>query len=177
MQKRRPTLILIILTLGFTLVSFTIFPDVHIQIILKALAINTTATSVQSTNGSSITLGTTQIYTTYFHNFWSGLKPKTVNGTHELVDSSTDNRIINGTDVSAHTQMFVINGTNGTTYREGYSKLQNGDIHSYRSIGHMGADGTMKFIGSSITSKGRVGIDKGVIYKNGTGIIKEWYWK
>jgi len=41
----------------------------------------------------------------------------------------------------------------------------------------MGADGTMRVIGSSITSKDMVGIEKGVIYKNGTGIFKEWYWK
>jgi hypothetical protein len=41
----------------------------------------------------------------------------------------------------------------------------------------MGADGTMRLIGSSITSKAMVGVAKGVIYKNGTGIIKEWFWK
>ncbi len=41
----------------------------------------------------------------------------------------------------------------------------------------MGADGTMRIIGSSTTSEGMVGIEKGVVYKNGTGIIKIWLWK
>jgi hypothetical protein len=50
-------------------------------------------------------------------------------------------------------------------------------IHIFQGIGHMGADGTMRFISSSITSKAMVGVVKGVIYKNGTGIIKEWFWK
>lgn len=95
-----------------------------------------------------------------------------VNGTHEAVESSTG--ITNG--ILHHLKVFVINGTNGTSYIVGNSN-HSGDIHSFRSIGHMGADGTMKFIGSSITSKGVVGIDKGVIYKNGTGIVKEWRWK
>lgn len=41
----------------------------------------------------------------------------------------------------------------------------------------MGADGAMKFIGSSITSKGMVGVIKGVIDKDGSGIFKSWFWK
>jgi hypothetical protein len=179
MQKHKPTLILVILALGCTLISFTIFTGAHIQIISKVLATNMTADSVRSTNGSSITLGSPQIYTAYLHNFWAGLKPVTVNGTHELVESSTgnnNNRIMNGTVVHPHAKIFLINGTNGTSYFVGNSN-QNGDIHSFRSIGHTGADGTMRFIASSITSKGMVGIIKGVIYKNGNGIIKEWYWK
>jgi len=99
-----------------------------------------------------------------------------VNGTHELVESSTGNSILNGTVVSHHFKVFTINGTNGTVYIVGNSN-HSGDIHSFRSIGHMGADGTMSIIGSTITSKGMVGISKGVIYKNGTGINKVWLWK
>lgn len=177
MQKHRPTLILVILTLGFTLVSFTIFTDAHIQTISKVLATNMTASSVRSANGSSITLGSPQTYTVYLHNYWAGFKPVIVNGTHELVDSSTANRILNGTVVPFHHKEFLINGTNGTSHMVGYGSHLNGDTHFFRTIGHMGADGTMRLIGSSITSKGMVGIHKGVIYKNGTGIIKEWYWK
>ncbi|HEY6164221.1 MAG TPA: hypothetical protein VIW25_04885 [Nitrososphaeraceae archaeon] len=177
MQKHRPPLILVILALGFTLVSFTIFTGAPIQIISKVLATNTTADSVRSTNGSSITLGSPQTYTQYYHNFWAGFKPIIVNGTHEFVESSTSNRILNGTFVPHHYKVFLINGTNGTSHIVGYGSHSNGDTHFFRSIGHMGADGTMRVIGSSITSKGMVGIGKGVIYKNGTGIIKEWYWK
>jgi hypothetical protein len=177
MQKHRPALILVILTLGCTLVSFTIFTGAHIQIISKVLATNTTADSVRSTNGSSITLGSPQTYTQYYHNFWAGFKPIIVNGTHELVESSTSNRILNGTVVPHHYKVFLINGTNGTSHMVGYGNHSNGDTHFFRGIGHMGADGTMRLIGSSITSKDMVGIGRGVIYKNGTGIIKEWYWK
>jgi hypothetical protein len=172
MQKHKPTLILVILTLGCTLVSFTIFTGAHIQIISKVLATNMTADSVRSTNGSSITLGSPQTYTDIGHNFWAGLKPVTVNGTHELVESSTG--ITNG--ILHHLKLFVINGTNGTSYFVGNSN-HSGDIHSFRSIGHTGADGTMRFIGSIITSKGMVGIEKGVIYRNGTTITKGWLWK
>ena len=70
----------------------------------------------------------------------------------------------------------MINGTNGTIHGVGYTTYH-GDTHFFRGIGHMGADGTMRFISSSITSKAMVGVAKGVIYKNGTGIIKEWFWK
>lgn len=175
MQKHRPTLILVILVLGCTIVSFTIFTP-HIQIISKVLAINTTADSARSTNGSSITLGSPQTYTTYIHNYWAGFKPMIVNGTHELVESSTGNRIMNGTVVPDHFKVFMINGTNGTSYVVGNSS-QNGNTHFFRSIDHRGADGTMRFIGPLITSKDMVGVTKGVIYKNGTGIIKGWLWK
>ncbi len=173
MQKHRPTLILVILTLG--LVSFTIFTS-HNQIIPKVLATNTTATSVRSTNGSSITLGSPQTFTMYIHNFWAGLKPTVVNGTHELVESTISYRNLNGTLVPDHDKVFMTNGTNGTSHMMGYGSV-NGDTHFFQAIGHRGADGTMKFDATSISSKGTVGVDKGVVYKNGTGIIKEWRWK
>ena len=176
MQKHRPALILVILTLGCTLVSFTIFTGAHIQIISKVLATNTTADSVRSTNASSITLRNPQTFTQYVHNYWADFKPMIVNGTHELVESNTANRIMNGTVVTPHVKIFMINGTNGTIHQVGYTTYH-GDTHFFRSIGHMGADGTMRLIGSLITSKDMVGVAKGVIYKNGTGIIKSWFWK
>lgn len=177
MQKHRPALILVILTLGCTLVSFTIFTGAHIQIISKVLATNTTADSIRSTNASSITLGSPQTFTSYIHNYWAGLKPIIVNGTHELVESHTGKHIINGTVVPTHNRIFMINGTNGTSYYVGSTTSSSGDTHFFRGIGHMGADGTIRFIGSAITSKAMVGVVKGVIYKNGTGITKGWFWK
>ena len=119
MQKHRPILILVTLILGCTLVSFTSFTGAHIQIISKVLATNTTADSVRSTNGSSITLGSPQTFTYIEHNFWAGFKPMIVNGTHELVESSTDYTNLNGTIVPDHFKVFVINGTNGTSYAVG----------------------------------------------------------
>src|SRR6185437_1246914 len=162
MQKHRPALILVILIVGCTLVSFTIFTGAHIQIISKVLATNTTADSVRSTNGSSIALGNPQTFTAYIHNYWADFKPMIVNGTHELVESNTSNRVMNGTVVTPHIKIFLINGTNGTIYQVGYSTYH-GDTHFFRSIGHMGADGTMRFIGSAITSKAMVEVAKGVI--------------
>jgi hypothetical protein len=176
MQKHRPTLILVILTLGCTLVSFTIFTGAHIQIISRVLATNTTADSVRSTNGSSTTLGSPQLFTYYEHNYWAGFKPTIVNGTHGLVASSTDYRVVNGTVVPAHYKVFVINGTNGTIHTVGYDSV-NGNTLYFRGIWHMGVDGTMRIIGSSTTSEGMAGIEKGMVYKNGTGIIKIWLWK
>jgi hypothetical protein len=176
MQKHRPILILVALILGCTLVSFTSFTGAHIQIISKVLATNTTADSVRSTNGSSITLGRPQTFTYIEHNFWAGFKPMIVNGTHELVESSTDYRIVNGTVVPAHFKVFMINGTHGTIYGIG-NDTANGNTEFFRVIAHRGADGTMNVIGSTITSKGMVGIHKGVVYKNGTGILKVWLWK
>lgn len=115
MQKNRPTLIRVILTLGCTLVSITIFAGAHSQISQKALAINTTATSVQSTSGRSITLGTPQTYTAYEQHYFAGLKPTIINGTHEMEESFTGHENLNGSIIAIHGKIFVTNGTSGTS--------------------------------------------------------------
>jgi hypothetical protein len=53
----------------------------------------------------------------------------------------------------------------------------NGVTHFFWGIGHMDADGTMSLLSTSITSKGVVEIEKGVVYKNDSAIIKGWFWK
>ena len=51
MQKHRSTSILVILFLGCTLVSITIFAGAHDQISQKALAINTTRSQILGVGG------------------------------------------------------------------------------------------------------------------------------
>ncbi len=83
---------------------------------------------------------------------------------------------MDGTDVPGHFKVFAINGTHGTVYAVG-NDTANGNTEFFRIIAHRGADGTMNIIGSTITSKGMVGIQKGVVYSNGTGVLKVWLWK
>jgi hypothetical protein len=47
----------------------------------------------------------------------------------------------------------------------------------FRGINHIGADGTIRAIGTLINSKGMVGIFRGEIDKNGNAIAKFWFWK
>ena len=179
MQKHRSTSILVILFLGCTLVSITIFAGAHDQISQKALAINTTATSVQSTNGSSITLGTPQIYTACEQHYFTGLKPTIINGTHELEESFTGHEILNGSIVSIHGKIFVTNGTAGAGRIQtvvGYNVVH-GNTPLFRGIDHIGADGKIRDIGTIINTKGMIGIYKGEIDKNGNAITKVWFWK
>jgi len=178
MQKYRHTLFLV-LALGCTLVSITIFTGAHDQIIPKVLAVNTTATSVQSTNGSSITLGTPQTYTEYEQHYFSGFKPTIINGTHGIEQSFAGHEIVNGSVIATHGKVFITNGTAGASKLQtvvGYDIAHDNTLY-FRGVNHIGADGKIRDIGTIINTKGMVGIFKGEIDKNGNAITKIWFWK
>lgn len=180
MKYNRFILVLFILALGCTLVSFTIFTCAHTQIIQNVLATNTTAASVQSTNGSSITLGSPQTYTEYETHYFNQKKtPLIVNGTHEIEESFAGHEILNGSIVATHGKVFLTNSTAGANRLQtvaGYDNVH-GITLFLRGINHIGADGTIRAIGTVITSKGMVGIFRGEIDKNGNAIAKFWFWK
>jgi hypothetical protein len=180
MKNNRSILVLFVLALGCTLVSFTIFTGSHTKIMQNVFATNTTAASVQSTNGSSITLGNPQTYTEYETHYFNQKKtPIIANGTHEIEESFAGHEILNGSIVATHGKVFLTNSTAGANRLQtvtGYDNVH-GITLFFRGINHIGADGTIRAIGTLINSKGMVGIFRGEIDKNGNAIAKFWFWK
>lgn len=171
-QKHRPTLILAILAFGCILASSTIVwvPNQNIQ---KALAANTASTSAQSTNSSRITLGSPQIYTEYDKT--TSFKPAIVNGTHGIEISFVGHGILNGSNIIDSGKAFTTNGTGGVIYTIGHGTAFN--AFTFQGIGHYGADGKLRDIGTIFNTRGLVGIYKDEIDKNGNAITKIWFWK
>ncbi|WP_162477781.1 hypothetical protein [Nitrososphaera sp. AFS] len=170
-RKHTPTLILAILAFGSILASSTIiFPHQNIQ---KALAANMASTSAQSTNSSSITLGSPQIYTEYDKT--TSFKPAIVNGTHGIEISFVGHGILNGSNITDNGKAFTTNGTGGVIYTIGHANAFN--AFTFQGIGHYGADGKLRDIGTIFNTRGLVGIYKDEIDKNGNAITKIWFWK
>ena len=172
MQKHRPTLILAILAFGCILASSTIMwvPNQNIQ---KALAASTASTSAQSTNSSSIILGSPQVYTEYDKT--TSFKPAIVNGTHGIEVSFAGHGILNGSNITDSGKAFTTNGTGGVIYTIGHGTAFN--LFTFQGIGHYGADGKLRDIGTIFNTRGLVGIYKDEIDKNGNAIAKIWFWK
>ena len=174
MEIHRPTLVIVVLAaLACVLVSITIITYAPSRIIQNVIATNRTSTSSPSANSSNITLGSPQVYTAYTHT--TDFKPAIVNGTHGKQISFMGYGILNGTNITDSGKAFSTATTGGAIYTTGRGTAFHG--FTFQGIGHYGADGKLRHIGTIFNTNGMVGIYKDVIDKNGNAITRVWYWK
>jgi hypothetical protein len=155
-------------------VSITIITYAHSQLIQNVIAANTTSTSsLSSANGSNITLGSPQTYTEYSKN--TLFRPAIVNGTNGIQIAFTGHGIMNGTNITDSGKAFSTS-IGGSIYTTGRGTALQG--FTFQGIGHYGADGKLRHIGTIFNTRGMVGIYKDVIdNKNGNATTKVWFWK
>lgn len=129
----------------------------------------------------------------------------TVNGTHGIEVSFAGHGVLNGMNITDSGNAVITNGTNGTIFTSGDSKLvsQNGagTLHfAFQGIGHYGADGKLRDVGNIFQHHAAVvvpgqhpvpfettgnlaflgntaAIYKDEIDKAGNAVTKVWFWK
>ena len=168
--------------------SYTIVAPIPLQIQIATAQNETTLSTTQQANSTSITLGNPVFVE---HDKATPPKPVVVNGTHGLQASYSGSGVVKGVNFSANGSVFIVPRSDGSADLRGHAVITTteGEKGTYKfySLGHQDANGSTKDNGAVFfhtTPSGKLSIVKNLVVvfkdqidKAGNGSTIGWEWK
>ena len=168
--------------------SYAIVATIPLQIQIATAQNETTLSTTQQANSTSITLGNPVFVE---HDKATPPKPVVVNGTHGLQTSYSGSGIVKGISFSANGTVFIVPRSDGFVELTGHAVITTTDgengTYKFYSLGHADPNGTTRDNGTAFfhtTSSGKLSIVNNlvIVFKDqidnaGNGSTVGWEWK